>query len=71
MDIQPLELNDITFLTDLQPTGWTFGEGIILANTNLAGIELMKLRLKSKDNAAFPIDNLSATEFSHQQNFRI
>lgn len=47
----------------------TLGEGLIHANTYLAGQELMKFRLLTKTNAAFPIDNLSAAEFMHQNNF--
>ncbi|MEP7232188.1 MAG: GNAT family N-acetyltransferase [Ginsengibacter sp.] len=47
-----------------------FGEGLIVANTTTAGIELMKLRLATKDNAAFPADNVSATAFMHQNNFK-
>lgn len=47
----------------------TFGEGLIIAKTNIAGLELMKLRLTAKENAAFPIDNLSATEFMRQNKF--
>lgn len=45
------------------------GDGLIMATTNSAGQELMKLRLTSKDFAAFPIDNINATEFMHQNNF--
>jgi len=45
------------------------GDGLIIANTNSAGQELMKLRLKLKDFAAFPIDNIGATEFMRQNNF--
>lgn len=48
----------------------TLGEGLITANTGLAGLELMKLRLKTKDNAVFPSDNLVATEFMHQNNYK-
>lgn len=45
------------------------GDGLIIATTNSAGLELMKLRLKTKDFAAFPIDNVGATEFMRQKNF--
>lgn len=45
------------------------GDGLIIATTNSAGQELMKLRLKSKDFTAFPIDNINATGFMHQNNF--
>lgn len=48
----------------------TFREGLIIATTNSAGQELMKLRLTTKENAAFPIDNVGASEFMHQNNFK-
>ena len=48
----------------------TFREGLIIANTIAAGQELMKLRLTTKENAAFPVDNLAATEFMYQHNFK-
>ncbi|HET6244598.1 MAG: GNAT family N-acetyltransferase [Bacteroidetes bacterium] len=48
----------------------TFGEGLIIANRPTAGLELMKMRLLTKDNAAFPIDNLNAIEFMHQHNYQ-
>lgn len=46
------------------------GEGLIIAKTNVAGIELLKMRLLTKDNAAFPVDNLEATRFLYQHNFK-
>ncbi|SDL34707.1 Acetyltransferase (GNAT) family protein [Pedobacter sp. ok626] len=46
------------------------GDGLIVANNPLAGLELLKLRLKSNDKAAFPIDNLFATEFLHDHGFK-
>lgn len=48
----------------------SFGEGIIVANKSLAGIELMKLRFTTSEIAAFPVENLSATEFMYQNNFK-
>ncbi|PSJ78038.1 hypothetical protein C7N43_05525 [Sphingobacteriales bacterium UPWRP_1] len=45
------------------------GDGLIIATTSTAGQELMKLRLKSKDFASFPIDNLSAAAHMKQCNF--
>ena len=47
-----------------------FGEGLIIANTSTAGNELMKFRLATKEHAAFPVDNIVATEFMHQNNFK-
>ena len=46
-----------------------FGEGLILANTPLAGIELMKLRLSFKSEAAFPEENDSAKSFLNLHGF--
>ncbi|MEP7265617.1 MAG: GNAT family N-acetyltransferase [Bacteroidota bacterium] len=48
----------------------TFGEGLISAITDSAGLELMKLRLTTKETASFPVDNVTATEFMHQNNFK-
>ncbi|WP_256014191.1 GNAT family N-acetyltransferase [Desertivirga xinjiangensis] len=48
----------------------TFREGLITANTTSAGIELMKLRLTTKRNAAFPINNLAAKEFMYEHYFK-
>ncbi len=48
----------------------TFGEGLILANNSFSGVELMKFRLKTQDNVAFPVDNIKATEFMYQNNFK-
>lgn len=46
-----------------------FGDGVILATTLSAGLDLMKLRLAAKDNASFPIDNVDALQFMHDNNF--
>lgn len=47
----------------------SFGDGLIVAETKMAGTELMKLRIKSKKEASFPCDNLSALEFLSKQNY--
>ncbi len=47
----------------------TFGEGLIIASTDSAGIELMKLRLATHENAAFPSDNPAATAFMYKNNY--
>lgn len=60
------------YLQDNETQGFylpNLGDGLIIATTNSAGQELMKLRLKSKDFASFPIDNSSATELMRQNNF--
>ena len=44
----------------------TLGEGLIVATTTTAGQELMKLRLITKENASFPLDNFAAIEFMSQ-----
>lgn len=46
------------------------GDGLIVATTAAAGVELMKLRLKSNDHAIFPIDNEIATAYLHQNNHK-
>ncbi len=64
--------NGFLYLQDNEVKGFylpDLGDGLIIATTSSAGQELMKLRLKSKDFAAFPIDNLSAKEFMRQSNF--
>ncbi|MBK9636888.1 MAG: GNAT family N-acetyltransferase [Bacteroidetes bacterium] len=43
-----------------------FGEGIILAEHQSAGIELLKLHLSNNDKIVFPIDNISALQFMKQ-----
>jgi len=48
----------------------TLGEGMIIANTNAAGIELMKLRMTTKENIAFPIDNKAARDFLYGENYK-
>ena len=48
----------------------TLGEGLIIAITISAGQELMKLRLTTNNYSTFPIDNVCATEFMHQNNFK-
>ncbi|HMS32935.1 MAG TPA: GNAT family N-acetyltransferase [Ignavibacteria bacterium] len=39
------------------------GDGLIIADDPSAGIELMKFRLQSESDAAFPVDNKAAYEF--------
>jgi GNAT superfamily N-acetyltransferase len=46
------------------------GNGLIVANNSSAGLELLKLHLKSNDQVAFPIDNLSAVDFLHNKGFK-
>ena len=48
----------------------TFGEGLILANSTSAGLELMKMRLRTKEIAVFPADNYSAKEYLEQNNYK-
>jgi GNAT superfamily N-acetyltransferase len=48
----------------------TFGDGLIIASSASAGLELMKWRLTTKNFAAFPIDNTNASEFMYQNHFR-
>ena len=47
-----------------------FGEGTIIARCPHAGLELIKLRLKTSKNASFPIENLTATDFLNNLGFK-
>lgn len=44
-------------------------DGVIIAENDKAGIELMKLRLKTKQIASVPADNIAAIEFLRSQSF--
>lgn len=48
----------------------SLGDGLIVANNSSAGLELLKLHLKSNDKVNYPIDNLSATEFLYNNGFK-
>jgi N-acetylglutamate synthase-like GNAT family acetyltransferase len=48
----------------------SFGEGLIIANTSSSGIELLKFHLLKNEKAAFPSDNLIASEFMDQNNYK-
>lgn len=45
----------------------TLGEGWIAATSPAAGIALMQLRLTQKQNAAFPVNNVTALDYLAQQ----
>ncbi len=47
----------------------SFGDGLIIAKTATAGIELMKWRFNTKDNIVFPIDNLTAKQYMYNNNY--
>lgn len=47
-----------------------FGEGLILATTKEAGIELMKMRFANHDNACFPKDNTHAVDFLYKYGYK-
>ncbi|GAA3957832.1 GNAT family N-acetyltransferase [Mucilaginibacter dorajii] len=48
----------------------TLGEGLIIANTRAAGIELLKVHFNANDKVAFPKDNLYATTFLHENGYK-
>ena len=48
----------------------TLGEGLIIANSPKAGIELMKFRFINKENAILPVDNSDAINFLHDNNIK-
>lgn len=47
------------------------GEGLILATTPTAGIELLKLRLNTHENVIIPINNNKAKEYIESENYKI
>jgi hypothetical protein len=47
------------------------GEGLILALTETAGLELMKVKYSKADKAVLPSDNLQGTEFLTQHGFTL
>lgn len=48
----------------------TLGEGLIIANNYKAGIELLKLHLKSNDKVVLPKNNLAAISFLYDNGFK-
>lgn len=48
----------------------TLGEGLIIANTAPAGIELLRLHLNTNNKVAFPKDNLHAATFLYEKGFK-
>jgi N-acetylglutamate synthase-like GNAT family acetyltransferase len=65
-------LSGFLYVQDNEAKGFylpNLGDGLIIATTDSAGQELMKLRLQSKDYAAFPTDNTNATKFIRQNDF--
>jgi len=47
----------------------SWGEGLILAENSTAGIELMKKRFSTKENAVFPIDNIAASDYMESKQY--
>jgi GNAT superfamily N-acetyltransferase len=47
----------------------SLGEGLIIAKTDISGVELMKLRLNKNEQAIFPLDNFTAKSFLSQNNY--
>lgn len=61
------------FLSNGKTAGAYFpklGEGLIIADSEEAGIELMKFRLQEKNNVVFPKDNKAAFEFCIRENLK-
>lgn len=48
----------------------TLGEGLIIANNQQAGIELLKLHLKSHNKVVLPKDNHTGTSFLYEHGFK-
>src|SRR5690554_108797 len=65
--------NGYVYVQDHEVKGYylpTCGDGLIIATSQAAGQELLKLRLTSKDFAVFPIDNAFATAFLKKHDFK-
>jgi len=49
----------------------TLGEGLVIACTPNAGIELLKLRLNTHQNVIFPVNNITAKDYIESQDHKI
>ena len=49
----------------------TLGEGLIVAKDETSGIELLKLRLQTKNTCVLPEGNLAGIKVLQQQNFKL
>ena len=47
----------------------SFGDGLIIAENYNAGIELVKLRIKTNKTATLPIENINTLQFLRENNF--
>jgi GNAT superfamily N-acetyltransferase len=47
-----------------------FGEGLVIANNAMAGLQLTKFRLENNNNVRCPIDNVAAVQFFRQNNYK-
>lgn len=64
--------NAYLYVTNNRAEGYyipDFHEGLIISNSSKAGIELMTTRMLTKENAAFPIDNIEAIAYMRIQGF--
>lgn len=48
----------------------TFGDGLIIATDSLAGTELLKWHVNTKEKLVFPKDNLPATNYLYQKGYK-
>jgi ribosomal protein S18 acetylase RimI-like enzyme len=48
----------------------TFGEGLIIANNPIAGIELLKFHLQKNEKVTFPKENTAAIDFLYKNGFK-
>ena len=70
--LEPHLENGLVYLNGSVAEGFylrTLGEGMIIASTQEAGIDLLKLRFRTNEIAAFPVDNLSAVSFMQTHDF--
>jgi hypothetical protein len=64
--------NSLVYLQEDNVEGYylpTLGEGLIIAETEISGIELLKLHLQHNDRVVIPRENLVAQKFLQEIGF--
>ncbi|MCB0726794.1 MAG: GNAT family N-acetyltransferase [Ignavibacteriae bacterium] len=67
-------LNSFVFFQNGKVSGVyfpTLADGMIIADSDVAGIELIKLRMMEKENAIFPKENKTAFDFYRKADFKL
>lgn len=72
--LEPHLHSSLVYIMDGQIQGAYFPsllDGYVMAKTRLAGIELMKIRMRSKPFARFPSDNIACIDFLLESGYEI